>query len=146
MLLSAAISTLRLTTDLRPKYVFHERDDNLAFCPILHVLSLAFADQAFLSPWLQEPKDLYTFRVEDDRGLESLPLEWKPDMLDLPLLRRATDTAAPWKYGEARAPNARLGTALGFKDPFHFYALRRGAGEAIDGKHTIFQDDWHAND
>lgn len=28
-------------------YVIHEQDDNLAFCPIIHFLAIAFADNAF---------------------------------------------------------------------------------------------------
>ncbi|KAI9854148.1 MAG: hypothetical protein M1813_001355 [Trichoglossum hirsutum] len=42
----------------RPKFMFHERDDNLAFCPILYVLALAFADNAFASEWINCLEDL----------------------------------------------------------------------------------------
>ncbi|EGP82385.1 uncharacterized protein MYCGRDRAFT_11476, partial [Zymoseptoria tritici IPO323] len=136
------IVTLRLmkgqrNKSLAPKYVFHERDDNLAFCPILHVLALAFADKAFSSPWLQEPKDIYTFHVDGDRGLQGLPLEWKRDMLDMPVLRRSTDSRAALKYHEARDANVRLGKAVGYKDPFQFYQGRRGAGEALNARTTV---------
>ena len=31
----------------RTTYIFHERDDNLALCPISHFLALAFTDDAF---------------------------------------------------------------------------------------------------
>jgi hypothetical protein len=55
-----------------PKFVFHERDDNLAICPILHVLALAFADDAFESEWINCPKDLCTFQIPSH--LQSLPL------------------------------------------------------------------------
>lgn len=118
----------------RPKFTFHERDDNLAFCPILHVFALAFADQAFESEYLQRPQDLHSFRVNDDRGLLGIPLEWKSSMLEMPVFRKATDSTEGWTYDEARAHVSRLGRAAGFKDPLQFYQGRRGAGEAIDGK------------
>lgn len=123
-----------LTTSCRPKFVFHERDDNLALCPIAHVLALAFADNAFRSDWLRDPEDLYLFGIDSTRQLRGIPLEWKQEMLDVPLLRRDTASKIAWTYTEARSAASRLGRAVGFKDPFVFYQGRRGAGEAIDGK------------
>jgi hypothetical protein len=58
--------------------VFHERDDDLAFCPILHVLALAFAKDAFTSNY---PEDLQTFQVPSH--LQSLLLRWKESMLEI---------------------------------------------------------------
>ena len=105
------------------------------------MLSLAFADQAFKSRWLREPADLFAFEVDKERGLLGVPLEWKEEKLEVPILRRAepsvdgytTSAQKAWRYDDARNPALRLGKAVGLKDPFHFYELRRGAGEAIDG-------------
>lgn len=42
-------------------------------------------------------------------------------MLDMPVLRRSTDSRAALKYYKARDANVRLGKAVGYKDPFQFY-------------------------
>ncbi|KAF1349750.1 hypothetical protein BDV97DRAFT_295949 [Delphinella strobiligena] len=121
-----------------PCYILYERDDNLAFCPILHVLALAFADRAFKSDWLSSPCDLDSIQVPE--FLMSVPLEWKDEMKEIPLLRKSCRTS----YGVECSPNAglpyaianmhtiRLGQSAGFKQSFNLYSLRRGAGEAID--------------
>lgn len=57
-------------------------------------------------------------------------------MLETPFLRRDTRNFAAWKYANAQAANSRLEQAVGFKDLFHFYQIRRGAGEATDGRAT----------
>ncbi|KAI9763720.1 MAG: hypothetical protein M1839_006318 [Geoglossum umbratile] len=121
-----------------PKFVFHERDDNLAFCPILHVLGLAFADDAFASEWINCPEDLQTFQVPSH--LQSLPLQWKESMLEIPVFRRAvseggqviTSPTKALQYATIANQNLRLGKSTGFKDPFRFYCLRRGAANAIN--------------
>jgi hypothetical protein len=67
--------------------VFHERDDNLVFCPILYVLALAFADNAFASEWINCLEDLEAFQVPSH--LQSLLLSWKESMLEVLVFRRA---------------------------------------------------------
>jgi len=123
-----------------PCYILYERDDNLAFCPILHVLALAFADHAFKSDWLRSPCDIERINVPE--FLMSVPLEWKDEMQAIPLLRNSCRSS----YGTECSPNAglpyvianmhtvRLGKSAGFKENFNLYSLRRGAGEAIDSK------------
>ncbi|KAH9827216.1 hypothetical protein Tdes44962_MAKER03026 [Teratosphaeria destructans] len=142
------IITFRLMKNQRnkglpPKFIFHERDDNLAFCVIMHVLSLAFADQAFKSAYMKQPDDLYRFEVDERRGLLSIPLEWREDMLDVPILRHEepgidsvrVSASKAWPYGPAKDKAAALGKAVGLKQGLQFYGLRRGAGEAIN-KHA----------
>ncbi|KAK5110395.1 hypothetical protein LTR85_001273 [Meristemomyces frigidus] len=89
--------------------------------------------------WLAEPADLFTFEVADARGMQAIPLEWKPEMLEVPLLRRTeksvqgeTTSSNVWTYDNARYAVLRLGKAVGMKEPFNLYDGRRGAGEAID--------------
>ena len=123
-----------------PIIVFHERDDNLAFCPILHVLALAFADHAFESQWIQQPEDLSTFEVPS--YLQGIPLSWKPSMLEVPLLRRAVHTedgiitspTEALQYRGIARQTLRLGQSAGFREPFHLYNLRRGAGNAVNSQ------------
>ncbi len=122
------------------KIVFHERDDNLAFCPVLHVLSLAFADQAFRSRWIRKPADLFSFDIQEERGLQAIPLEWKDDILATPLFRKGeravswyqTSATSGWTYHDARNAIVRLGKGAGLKNPLAMYDGRRGFGEAID--------------
>ena len=127
----------------RPKFVFFERDDNLAFCAILHVLSLAFADGAFLSEWIRTPEDFQTFKVPS--YLEAVPIEWKQDWLDKPILRRSWKTGQGWVTSPDLPLQAdwlnhetlELGRHVGFKEPFRPYVGRRGAGEAINKTATV---------
>ena len=70
-------------------YIFHE-DDNLALCPVLQFLALAFADDAFEAPNLKSPEHIFQLKVEHPR--ESLQLRWKDSMLETPIFRRAVRT------------------------------------------------------
>ena len=130
--------------------MFHERDDNLAFCPILHVLALAFADDAFESEWINCPEDLSTFQIPSH--LQSLPLRWKDSKLETPIFRRAvfeggriiTSPTKALQYGTIANHNLRLGKSMGYPDPFRLYCLRRGAANAINSQYTIFLPSIHA--
>jgi uncharacterized protein DUF3435 len=59
--------------------IFHERDDNLALCPISHFLALA--DDAFEAQGIDSPEDIFRIAVPSYRN--SLRIRWKPDMLDI---------------------------------------------------------------
>jgi Protein of unknown function (DUF3435) len=74
----------------RTTYIFHERDDNLALCPISHFLALAFADAAFDSSQIRSVEDIFRIDVPTYRNI--LQIKWKPKMLDVPVFRR-TDRA-----------------------------------------------------
>ncbi|KAF1815641.1 hypothetical protein P152DRAFT_192051 [Eremomyces bilateralis CBS 781.70] len=125
------------------KVVFCVRDDNLAFCTILQVLSLAFADNAFESDWIKRPKDLYTFSVPFH--LQSVQLHWKESMQDIPIFRRSVARGgevaiSPDRSVQYMTPcyqNARLGKSAGIADTLGLYSYHRGAGESIDCKCTI---------
>jgi hypothetical protein len=53
---------------LRTTYIFHERDDNLALCPVSHFLALAFADGAFDASEIRSPEDVYRISVPSYRN------------------------------------------------------------------------------
>lgn len=123
-----------------PIFVFHERDDNLAFCPILHILALGFANDAFKSEWIRHPEDISTLEVP--LYLEGVPLEWKPSKLEIPLFRGnirlengiITSDTNPLQYRTIAEQTLRLGRSAGFREPFRFYNLRRGCGNALNSQ------------
>lgn len=114
----------------------------MAFCPILLILSIALTDRAFKSDWLREPADLFDFEVVEDRGMLGIPLEWRDDIREVPVMREVekavcgyeTSSHRGLRYDTARCALVRLGRAVGLKDPLHFYTGRRGFGEAVDCK------------
>lgn len=90
-----------LTRD-RTTYIFHERDDNLALCPILYFLALAFTDDAFDSGQIRSVEDI--FRDYVPLYCKSLKIRWKPQMLDVPVFRRADCTL----FGACSSPDRVL--------------------------------------
>ena len=68
----------------------HE-DYELAYCPIAHITSLAFADDAFESARLT-PELLHKLRVP--ARFHALPLRFKKSMWDIPIFRRTIQTVS----------------------------------------------------
>lgn len=122
-------------------FVFYERPDTPSFCVVSHVLGLAFADQAFASPWIWKPEDIWATDIPSFRA--GIPLEWDPSWLETPLLRRAvnvngvitTSRTRPAQYAVMNAWNLRLGRSYGLENKFHFYCLRWGAGAAFNSRY-----------
>ena len=61
---------------------FHQRHNNLAFWPIVHVLAVALADGAFKDDAVHKPEDLYDFNPQQNRVLSSIPIEWKDEFME----------------------------------------------------------------
>ena len=130
------MSSTRLTfcpweTNLsRTTYIFHERDDNLALCPISHFLALALADDAFEARGIKSVEDVLRIQVPAPRN--SLQLKWKPQMLNIPVFRRAVNTAegiriSPDKalpYDTFNQYLQRLGRNAGFEHKLTPYCIR----------------------
>lgn len=57
-------------------FVFYE-NDYLIFCPVLHMLALAFADNAFASDDIKFAQDIYKLIVPEFK--ESIHLKWKDE-------------------------------------------------------------------
>ncbi|KAJ0100679.1 hypothetical protein J7T55_012537, partial [Diaporthe amygdali] len=120
----------------RKEYGFHE-EPTLLHDPVLYMLSLAFADGAFLND-LQAPEEIYELKVPGNADRVVLP--WKPEWLDRPVFRAvqgrgnsakvALDKA--FQYQKARASLIRLGRALGFEKQLEWYDLRRGSGKKLN--------------
>ena len=119
--------------------MLHERDDALAFCTILQVLALALTDQAFLSDWVEGPGDIATIKVPSH--LNSVPLHWKPEIKNKPIFRAAEQGEHGWKvsdtvalgYSHLAEKTGLLVEDSGFEQHLTFYALRRGAGNVVNG-------------
>lgn len=99
---------------------------------------IALLDDAFL-PNVKSVEDVYYTRVKAPR--HSLDFKWKPEKLKIPIFRQAERTTT----GIQTSPNKalryytylyylqRLGLAAGFMQILTAYAIRRGAGEAVEG-------------
>ena len=46
------------------------------FCPIMSLLALAFADNAFKEMGIEKPEDLFSLEIPHFK--ESLAIQWKP--------------------------------------------------------------------
>ncbi|OAT11875.1 FluG domain-containing protein [Blastomyces gilchristii SLH14081] len=119
-------------------YIFHERDDNLALCPVSHFIALALADDAFEARGIVSVEDILRVRVPAHRN--SLHLKWKADMLDVPVFRRAMHTAEGVRISPDKALPydilnqylQRLGRNAGFENKLTPYCIRRGTANAVD--------------
>ncbi|KAJ6116580.1 hypothetical protein N7512_006305 [Penicillium capsulatum] len=72
---------------------FMHGDYQLAYCPIAQIVSFAFRDEAFANTKLT-PELIWRLRVP--KRSSSLALRWKPEVLNMPLLRRLERT--PYGY------------------------------------------------
>jgi hypothetical protein len=105
-------------------------DYQVAYCPITQIISLAFRDEAFLNTALT-PELIWRLRVP--KRSQSLPVRWKQEKLNLPLLRRVEQTpygyevhtALPMMYDSSRQALKYLGRDAGFEDELGHYNYRR---------------------
>jgi hypothetical protein len=128
---------------IRTTYVFHERDDNLALCPISHFIALALADNAFAARGIQSATDI--FRIEVPAHRNGLQVKWKPEIFNVPIFRRTIRTAqgiiiSPNKalaYDTFNQYLQRLGRNAGFQDKLTPYYIRRATANAVAGKFLV---------
>ncbi len=107
------------------------------------MLALALSDGAFEASTMQDEGQI--MRAEVPAHENSLILRWKDSILDMPVLRQATRSTdgirtSPDQPLTASASSRylkRLGEAAGFEHPLSHYAVRRGAGNAIDSMGTF---------
>lgn len=136
------LKTLKCSS--RTTYIFHERDDNLALCPISHFLALALADHAFQAQGIHSAEDIFQIEVPSYRN--SLQLRWKAEMLSVPIFRRAVRTAQGIRISPDRALPydtfnqylQRLGRNAGFEGALTPYCIRRGTANAVDSESCHF--------
>ncbi|KAF7164504.1 hypothetical protein CNMCM6106_001022 [Aspergillus hiratsukae] len=119
---------------------FMHGDYQMAYCPINQIISLAFRDGAFLNELT--PELIWRLRVPKRR--QSLPLRWKPEILDTPLLRRIERTphgyelhkSLPMTYDSSRQALNELGRDARFEDDIGHYNYRRWTANEVNRNFT----------
>ncbi|KAJ5865875.1 hypothetical protein N7534_000428 [Penicillium rubens] len=120
---------------------FMHGDYQLAYCPINQIVSLAFRDGAFLNTALT-PELIWRLRVP--KRSQSLPLRWKPEKLDTPLLRRLERTTYGYElhkslsmtYDSSRQALQELGRDARFEDDIGHYNYRRWTANEVNRNFT----------
>ena len=120
-------------------YLFRLEDDPI-FCPVTHLLAIAFDDDVFEAESLRSAEQIFGFVI--DGPVESIQLRWKPEKLKQPIFRQAVRTGDGFSilfYKTLTYPTfnyyiQRLGCATGFEEKLSLYCIRRGTGNAVDGK------------
>ena len=104
------------------------------------MLALALLDEAFESN-IKSVEDFYRLRVRPPR--RSLECRWKQELLSTPIFRQAvreesgavrTSPTEPLRYHTYLYYLQRLGFVTGFMQLLNPYTIRRGSGEAAEGK------------
>ena len=111
--------------------MMHE-DDQLAFCPITHILALAFADNAIESGEEVLTPDLF-WKLKVPSPLPVLRIRWRQEKQNTPLfphIKRdgytfSPDFKKPMCYEIAHSSLQRLGRTAGFRYPIKSYCFRR---------------------
>jgi hypothetical protein len=101
-------------------------------CPISHITALGFDDDAFNADAVTSPEEVFKLGVKP--GLQSQPIPWKPEKRNSPvfLAPNSPDKALP--YAMYHRWLKRLGVETGFAQVLTTYCLRRGTGNAVNGK------------
>jgi hypothetical protein len=132
---------------LSPIFTYTERNDNLGLCVIQDILTFAFQDDAFASPDINCPRDIWRWTDIPEHRL-SIPIHFKKCLGDVCIFRGTTrsethsiitDPIKPWKYRQAEDMEKAASGQAGFKDEGTFYKYRKGAAAEISKskQHTI---------
>lgn len=119
-------------------------DYQMAYCPINQIISLAFRDGAFVNPLT--PELIWRLRVPKRR--QDLPLRWKEEILDTPLLRRIERTphgyelhkSLPMTYDSSRQALKELGRDAKFEDDIGHYNYRRWVANEVNRMSSRVED------
>lgn len=115
-------------------------DYQLAYCPIAQIISFAFRDGAFVNTELT-PELIWRLRVP--KHSSSLPLRWKPEVLNTPILRRFERTPYGYElhkslsmtYESSRQALKELGRDAKFEDDIGHYNFRRWTANEVNRKY-----------
>ena len=126
--------------DIRGSTIFmmHE-DDQLAFCPITHILALAFADDAIESGEEVLTPDFF-WKLKVPHPLSVLRIRWKQEKQNIPLFPHIgrdgrTDFKKPMSYEMAHFSLQRLGRVAGFRYSIKSYCFRRWVANETNSKY-----------
>ena len=112
------------------------KDYSYGLCPIMLLLALAFADDAFEA--VRTPAELFAKKASNE-GI--LHLRLKRSVLSQPLLReivrgegRAGSAERGLRYRVLRPHIARIIQRAGFEEDFSLYSIRHGSANITEGK------------
>lgn len=133
------IADLVLNLCFRTKFFMHG-DYQLAYCPIAQIISFAFCDGAFENNLT--PELIWRLWVLKRSG--SLPLWWKLEVLDIPLLQHLERTpygyelhkTLPMTYNSSWEVLRELGRDARFEDDIGHYNYRRWAANEVNRMST----------
>ena len=128
----------RSAGESEPKEFAFREDDMLLYDPLIPIMALAFADEAFVNE-IQDPEDIYQLVVPPNS--DRLRLQWKEEWLNRPIFRDVEDTEEgicialdkALTYQKERRHLIRLGRAIGIAKALEWYDLRRGSGKKLNG-------------
>ncbi|KAI5814744.1 hypothetical protein BZA77DRAFT_389010 [Pyronema omphalodes] len=69
-------------------YMLYEVRNSPMLCPVLNMIALAFADNAFKEAGITRPEDIYDIQIPI--SLDKLSIEWKPEIMETPVFQDAT--------------------------------------------------------
>ena len=104
-------------------------------CPVAHLVALALSDKAFKLPSLCDAQSILSLKTACGKRL---PLPWRPDILNTPILRECSEVASGVELSSSLASRrlATLGQNMGYRLPVTWYCFRRLVLNATDGKLT----------
>jgi len=119
------------------EFAFRE-DDMLIYNPLIPIMGLEFADEAFINEF-KEPEEIYELVVPQNS--DRLRLQWKEEW-KRPVFRDVEDSEdgirialnKALKYQKERGYLIRLGRSIGLAKVLEWYDLRRGSGKKLNGK------------
>ena len=123
-------------------FAFHE-EDVLLHCPLLYLMALAFADNAFENGF-SSPESIYKLVV--GAKTDRVRLLWKNEWCERPIFRdvqhtRKGDRIANDKalqYAKERNHFIRLGRSCGYAKKLEFYDLYRASSKRLNGESTPY--------
>ncbi|CAK7238221.1 hypothetical protein SEUCBS140593_010447 [Sporothrix eucalyptigena] len=121
-----------------PKQFAFREDDMLLYDPLIPVMALAFADDAFANT-IKDPDAIYQLVVP--ANADRLRLPWKDEWLGRPVFRTIEPSPQGTKVADQKALSylqerkhlMRLGRSVGLEKTLEWYDLRRGSGKKLNG-------------
>ena len=111
-------------------------------CPVSHIIAQAFNDDAFNANGVTSPEDIFKLKVKPGLRCQSIP--WKRKKLDRPIFFAPVFPRKALTYAMYHRWLKRLGVETGFAQVLTTYCLRRGAGNAVNGKYSLLHRSKHA--
>ena len=121
--------------------MFYDYDGNLVCNPVMYMMALAFADNAFANDFTH-PEQIYELVVPPEA--DRIRLQWKDSWAGTPIFRDVENTAngvrvspnKPLQYDKHRHHFVRLGRTCGFEKKLEFYDLRRASGKELTSENA----------